>query len=171
MFLSKKQKVLSVVVFCIYLFLLTWLILFKLSTDISEIKMLNMRSINLIPFKESVIVNNSLDLSEIIYNILAFVPLGVYLCIFKPDWSKTVMILSAFSLSFLYELLQYLFAIGASDITDLIGNTLGALLGIGLYLIFQKLFKKKAISIVNGIGLAIEIIAFVLLILLKLANN
>lgn len=171
MFQSKNQKVLSVVVFCIYLFLLTWLILFKMSTSINEIMMLNMRSINLIPFKESVIVNNSLDLSEIIYNILAFVPLGVYLCIFKPDWSKVLMILSAFFLSFLYELLQFILAIGASDITDLIGNTLGAVLGIGLYLLFKKLFKKKAISIVNGIGLTIEIMAFGLLILLKLANS
>lgn len=39
-----------------------------------EISQVIMRNINLIPFKEAMILNGKLELSEIIYNILVFVP-------------------------------------------------------------------------------------------------
>lgn len=51
-----------------------------------EISQVIMRNINLIPFKEAMILNGKLELSEIIYNILVIVPLGVYVQIFKSDW-------------------------------------------------------------------------------------
>lgn len=38
-----------------------------------------------------------------------------------------------FSVTLLYEVVQYIFAIGASDITDLLGNTLGGVIGIALF--------------------------------------
>lgn len=158
------------IIFGIYLFLLTWLILFKFSISIEQISQLNIRNINLIPFKESVIVNGKLELKEIIYNILVFVPLGVYVQIFKPDWAIYKKILVGFVLSFSYETIQFIFAIGASDITDLIGNSLGCIGGIGLCLLLKKMFIKRYISIINIIGIIIEIIAFVLFILLAFAN-
>lgn len=43
--------------------------------------------INLIPFKESMIVIGQLEIEEIIYNILVFVPLGVYVSIIFNKWS------------------------------------------------------------------------------------
>lgn len=171
MFKSNKQRILTYIVFSIYLFLLTWLVLFKLSVNIDQIIQMNFRSINLIPFYESTIVNGKVLVSEIIFNILVFVPLGVYICILKPNQFILYKIMSIFMVSFVYEFTQFVIAIGASDITDLIGNTLGGVLGIGLFYIIQKLFKQKSISVVNGIGFVIEVIAFCLIIFLAIVNR
>ena len=75
--------------------------------------------------------------------------------------------------SLLYEVLQFIFAIGASDITDIIGNTFGGILGITIYLIFLELFKTefKANKIINTIALVGTILAILLLAFLVLVNN
>lgn len=169
--MSKKQRKLSYIVVGIYLFLLTWLVLFKFSVSMKEISQISMRNINLIPFKESVIVNGKLQVREIIYNILVFVPLGVYVQIFKPNWAFYKKILPGLVLSFIYETVQFVFMIGASDITDIIGNTLGGIVGIGLCCMMKKLFNKRYISITNVIGIIIESIAFALIILLTITNK
>ena len=41
------------------------------------------------------------------------------------------------------EVLQYIFAIGRSDITDLLTNTCGGILGIVIYLVLAKLFRSR----------------------------
>lgn len=168
--MSEKQRNLSSIVVGVYLFLLTWLVLFKFSVSIEEISQFSMRNINLIPLKESVIVNGKLLLSEIIYNVLVFVPLGVYVQIFKPDWAFYKKLLPGLVLSFIYETVQFVFAIGASDITDIMANALGVTVGIGLGSILKKLFNKQYISITNVIGAVIESIAIALIILLTIAN-
>lgn len=169
MFLTKKQKTITWGVFGIYLFLLAWLILFKFSTDFTQLG--HMRNVNLIPFKESVIVNGRLFLDEIIYNILVFVPFGVYVNIFKNDWSFAAKILPPLCLSVIFEVVQFALAIGASDITDVIGNTLGGIIGLLLYSLFKKLFRNKSVTIINILGLIIEILAFVMLGILLVANS
>jgi len=169
--ISKKQKNISLAVFAIYLFLLTWLILFKFSTNIDEIKNLNIRNINLIPFSEPAIINGKISFKEIIYNILVFVPLGVYVKILKPDWSFGMKILPGLFLSFIYETIQFIFAIGASDITDIIGNTLGSMAGLAVCALFIKLFKDKFVVIINITGLCIEISAFIIMAILFVANH
>lgn len=166
---TKKQKTITWGVFGIYLFLLAWLILFKFSTDFTQLG--HMRTINLIPFKESVIVNGRLFLDEIIYNILVFVPFGVYVNIFKNDWSFVTKIIPSLCLSVIFEVVQFALAIGASDITDVIGNTLGGIIGLLLYSLFKKLFRNKSVTIINSLGLIIEILAFVMLGILLVANS
>lgn len=76
-------------------------------------------------------------------NILAFVPFGIYLAMLKPNSAivKLVAIVGFTSLSI--EVIQYLFAIGASDITDLIGNTFGGLLGILFNRVSVKILKSR----------------------------
>ena len=102
-----------------------------------------LRSINLIPYGDSAIVNQQVDFSEIYMNILAFVPFGIYLAMLKPNSAivKLVAIVGFTSLSI--EVIQYLFAIGASDITDLIGNTFGGLLGILFDRVSVKILKSR----------------------------
>ena len=168
MFNSKNQKTMSFIVVGIYLFLLVWLIIFKFNTNFTDID--HIRSINLIPFKESVIVNGRLNIQEILYNVLVFVPLGVYINIFKNDWSFAKKILPALCLSIIFELVQFIFAIGASDITDVIGNTLGGIVGLICYIIFKKIFKYKTITIINVNGLIIDVFAIAMLAILLIAN-
>ena len=70
-----KSKKLTEGILVFYAFMLVWIILFKM--DVSVENFGQMRSINLVPFTQSVIVNNKLDVSEIIQNVLEFVPLVV----------------------------------------------------------------------------------------------
>ena len=168
MFISKNQKIMSFIVVGIYLFLLVWLIIFKFNTNFANID--HIRNINLIPFKESMIVNGKVDIQEILYHVLVFVPIGVYVNIFKNDWSFAKKILPALCLSLVFELVQFIFAIGASDITDVIGNTLGGIAGLICYIIFKKIFESKTITVINVSGLVIDVIAITMLAVLLIAN-
>ena len=166
MFQSTKQKKVSYIVFSVYFILLIWLVLFKFATDLSEIP--SMRSINLIPFHYD--QETSGHLKEVIYNIIVFVPLGVYVQIFRENWKKSMKCLFIFSTSFLFEIVQFIFAIGASDITDLIGNTIGGIVGILFYRMLKKFMPEKCIFIINVLGLLIELVAIGLMLLLLSAN-
>lgn len=108
-----------------------------------------LRNINLIPYSESVIVNGKLDFGELIQNAIAFVPVGIYLSMLKPKWSFIKKILPIAGISLLYEILQYILAIGATDITDLLNNTIGGIVGICFYVFAKMLLKDKAVKVLN----------------------
>lgn len=170
----------------IYLIVLTWIILFKMA-DIEMLRGMNLRGINLIPFAGSAVVNGKIDVSEIILNIAVFIPFGIYLsmlCQAKSAGSvgthigespagvggKTgfvMKVLPIFAVSLMYEILQYCFAIGISDITDLLGNTLGGIIGIGLFAVFFKILGEKTVRILNilaAIGTTV-VVAFLALLI------
>lgn len=137
------------ILFIIYLLAMTWIILFKMSFSFDILS--SDRNINLIPFQASVIVNGHILLSEIIDNVIIFIPFGIYVSSLFPNFSiikKTSMIVS---LSVIYESLQYILAIGATDITDVITNSFGGIIGLFVYFVIRKLFKteKKALTFVT----------------------
>lgn len=166
MFRSAKQKGLSYIVFAIYLILLVWLVIFKFVTSLSELP--HIRGINLIPFYYD--VETGIHLKEVLYNIIVFIPLGVYAQVFGADRKPWVKCLVFACVSLLFEVIQFIFAIGASDITDLMGNTLGGAFGILLCVLMKKLAPRKFISVINALGVTIEIAAIGLLLLLLAAN-
>ncbi len=149
----QNQKKLTAGLLLIYLVVLSWIILLKMEFDITILKNMNFRSVNLIPFYESVIVNGKIDISEIILNIVAFIPFGLYISMLKKEWGIAKKIAPIFTVSLVYEIIQYVFAIGASDITDLIGNTLGGVIGIGIFFILSKIIGEKAVKILNILAL------------------
>jgi glycopeptide antibiotics resistance protein len=140
------QNILTAGLLVVYLFVLTWIILFKMQFSFQGLP--HFREINLIP-TGSVIVNNQIDYSNTIYNVLAFIPFGIYISMLKPNWSFLKKIVPIAGVSLLFETLQFTFAIGVSDITDLIGNILGGIIGVGVYIVFFKLFSTKANKILN----------------------
>jgi glycopeptide antibiotics resistance protein len=71
----------------------------------------------------------------------------------KLNWSFWKKIISIAGVSLLFELLQFVFAIGGTDITDFISNTLGGVAGIGFYIVFSKILKKKTNKILNILAL------------------
>ena len=73
--------------FIVYIIILTWIILFNFQFDISSLETMNLRSINLVPFTGSLIINDRVDISEIILNVAIFVPFGIYVCMLKEEWS------------------------------------------------------------------------------------
>lgn len=169
MFKDNRQKFLTLGLFTVYAFLLVWLILFKFQTNISDLN--HIRNINLIPFAASMVVNGKIELREIIYNVLVFVPMGIYISIFKSKWSFLQKILPCLGVSVLFEVLQYIFAIGATDITDIIGNTLGGIIGIAMYGLIKRLFKDRAITVVNVMALISSVLVMVIMILVLSANT
>jgi glycopeptide antibiotics resistance protein len=165
-FNSERQKILSIVVFAVYFVLLVWLVLFKFAVSLDDVPRL--RGINLVPFYYD--TENSVHLKEVVYNILVFVPLGVYLSAFMSKKTLVIRILPCFLLSLAFEVIQWIFAIGASDITDVIGNTFGGILGSILFCFLGKISFKYRMAIVNLIGIVIEVIGVLLLALLLAVN-
>ncbi|HBZ0369540.1 TPA: glycopeptide resistance protein VanZ1 [Clostridioides difficile] len=156
--------------FIVYIIILTWIILFKLQFDISSLETMNLRSINLVPFAGSLIINNRVDISEIILNVAIFVPFGIYVCMLKEEWRFIKKVIPIFITSLAFETFQYIFALGASDITDLIGNTLGGIIGIAVFMLLSKIFKNNTIKIINVLALIVTIIVVLFLGLVIFAN-
>ena len=148
----------------VYVVILIWIILFKMSSlgEIGELDQI--RSINLIPFHYDTEVNSHFD--EVVWNIIIFIPLGVYLKLLKKGTSFSILF--GAGLSLLFEMLQYLIGIGATDITDFITNTSGTIIGVGIYLVLSLFFRQqeKLDKILNILALAGTLLfgAFVILI-------
>lgn len=137
----RKLYFITIALFVVYLLFLFWSILFKLGFSLNEIG--TIRAYNFVPFHNGDGHNIGFHFSEVIDNIMIFIPAGVYLClIFKrmPFWGMTALV---FAVSFALECSQYVLAVGRFDITDLITNTTGGLVGIGVYLIGCALFRDK----------------------------
>ena len=154
----------------VYLVVMTWIILFKMELDIRLLRQMNLRNINLIPFAGSLSVNGKADMSEVILNIAVFIPFGTYLSMLDRKMSFIMKVLPIFAVSLMYEVLQYCFAIGASDITDLLGNTLGGIIGIGLFTVCSKILGEKTVRILNILAAVGTVAVVVLLVLLIVVN-
>ena len=163
----KKLNLVTVLAF-IYILFLIWLILFKLSTPSEIMTMEHRRSINMIPFHYD--VETSAHFEEVIYNILVFVPFAVYLKMLGMSSKKAIF--TGFVFSLMFELIQYMIGIGSSDVTDLIGNTAGTLLGVGAYWALFAIFKnkEKLDRVISIIALVCTILIGSLIALLILAN-
>lgn len=160
----KKEQKLSKILFAVYLVILTWIILFKMQVSIGDLP--HIRNINLIPYGQSVIVNGKIDFGEMIDNAIVFIPVGVYIAILWRRRSFLGKVLPIAGISLLYEVLQYIFAIGATDITDLIHNTVGGIIGIFIALSVFKIFPKQANRILNVLAMigTILVLGFIIVI-------
>lgn len=104
----------------------------------------DIRAVNLIPFgfvKDYIVDKQPLGISNIVGNVLMFIPMGIFLSMIKQRYDKTVLILIASSVCI--EVIQYVFSIGVSDIDDVILNAVGGLIGIACYNISKKWGDKS----------------------------
>lgn len=152
----KKLKQLNTVI--LYgIFLLYLLFLFKI-LFLSRVSLLELfhgqrtllRSINLIPFKSIIeyLFGNSAIVKEfafgnVVGNIIIFIPLGLYLMLFKNRKRVVNILQIIFLISFLVELIQWLLCIGVSDIDDIILNCFGGWIGILGYQFLQYLLREE----------------------------
>jgi len=75
-------------------------------------------------------------------NVLAFAPFGFFLSIAKPKLARVyAIIVMSFLLSLTIETLQLLLKVGIFDVDDLFMNTVGGLLGYGIYRMTRKVLK------------------------------
>lgn len=168
---NSKTNKLTKVLFVIYLFAVFWIIVFKFDLPFSKLG--DMRSINLIPFNESLIINGKIDFSEIIMNVVIFTPLGIYSGVLFKKWTIGRKIFLFFLISLLFEIFQFALGVGASDITDVINNTMGGIIGLVIYIGIEKISgnsikSQKFINIIATIGTLVVITLLSLLVIYNL---
>jgi glycopeptide antibiotics resistance protein len=160
------MKLLSKILLALYLAILLWLVLFKFSFDLSSVLDHSTRSLNLIPF----IGSSRGSLREMVYNFAVFIPLGLLLYVNLKRagfWQKLALI---FIFSLAVEIVQFVFAIGAADVTDIVTNTSGGLLGLVLYDLAKKCVdNQKLDQFITIAGAAL--IALLILFLGILSSN
>lgn len=165
-FTDRKERRVSYAILAIYLLLLIWLVLFKFAICIEDIPRL--RSVNLIPFYYD--KENMVHTREVIDNIIVFIPAGFYFSAVLAKKNRLLALFATFLISLLFEVLQWIFSIGASDITDLITNTIGGFGGMLLFWSMGKLVSKNRMKIVNVLGIIIELLSAFLIMVLTIAN-
>ena len=149
---------LLVTLFVVYLVLLVWIILWKLEVPSIGAAAGLARPIKLVPYLPSGDFDAS-DPLEVLVNILLFVPFGIYLGMLAPRlrWWAIAGILLASSLAL--ETTQHLLSVGSFDLTDVIDNSLGGIIGFAALVVAQPRLGARAASLVTRICLIGGIIA------------
>ncbi len=150
------MKSLSKATLALYLFTLLWLVLFKFSYDITAVVLDHQaRGLNLVPF--------SGHLREAVENLVIFIPFGLLLSINFQHitfWRKLAFL---FIFSVAFEVIQFILAIGITDITDVITNTAGGLFGLTIYELCRKYVDREKLDRFIILGIAILLIVLILL--------
>ncbi|MFE4710889.1 VanZ family protein [Paenibacillus sp. NPDC056722] len=160
---SKSPGVLTLISFTAYLYLLVKVILFKgghvdvhillqqFQRTLQDPGRIFLRPYNLVPFNEIKRDLHHLSLSNpflninLTGNVLAFIPLGLFLpVVFRNvQWSVAKVLMCSLLLSLCFESTQLVLAIGTFDVDDLLLNTLGGLVGYMLYKMFSGPARRK----------------------------
>ncbi|SFR79455.1 VanZ like family protein [Agromyces sp. CF514] len=144
--------------FAIYLFLLVWLVLWKLQVpSVGGVE----RVVKLVPFVSTASAGAS-AMWEVTGNLLAFIPFGLYLGLLAPrmPWWKATAVVAATSA--MLEAAQFALAIGRSDLTDVIMNASGGLVGFALAVLLRRALGTttgRAMTVVCAIGTAVALVA------------
>ena len=159
---TRVSNISTIALFIIYLIALYWILLLKLGVQFSY--MAN-RKLNLIPFKGTSILNG-----ENILNVVIFIPLGIYAGVLFKGLSTGIKLLLFFIVSLIIEGVQYLFRLGAFDVTDIITNTSGGVIGFIIFKGIEKAFNNhvKAQQIINVVAMIGTVLMISLLVLLKM---
>ncbi|MFA9378153.1 MAG: VanZ family protein [Lachnotalea sp.] len=145
---ANKINILELLLFIIYLILLVYFLFF--AESMGRTKFNRGYSYNIIPFKEIkrfIIYHKELGmmavLTNIVGNIVCFVPFGYMLPILSTKIRKLLLVgLVSFELSIIIEVTQLLLKVGSFDVDDLLLNTLGGLIGFGIYSFANRIIRK-----------------------------
>lgn len=101
--------------------------------------------LNLVPFnwvfEEDDVINHFIV--EVLPNIMMFIPLGIFIPVVYRNKRKLVNItILVMLVTFGVEFIQY-FIGRSSDINDIITNLLGGIIGYGIFILGNKIFKNK----------------------------
>ncbi|MCC0685378.1 VanZ family protein [Clostridioides sp. ZZV15-6383] len=166
---SKKSEklLLSIIyiIFLIYILMTIRIILFKDSAIYSIFKGI-FRSVNLIPFYTicQFITDSNIDFMRatvnIVRNIGIFIPMGIFFPIIFKNLNKKAIVISIILVSLGFESIQYILALGSSNIDDIILNSLGGIIGIAIYIDMNKLFPNdiKKFKAIIGTSLVLGVI-------------
>jgi len=170
---EQRIKIISITLFAIYFLFLIRIVLFKDAPLNGLFKIIGKveQSIDLIPMGSVLdMFYNNVSIfrmaENIIGNIMIFVPFGMLIPIVWKIKTKKVVTYGCI-VSLCFEIVQFCLACGASDIDDVIFNTLGAFLGYSIYVQIKKRVKNSmqlqriVIIIVTLFGVSSIIFLFV----------
>lgn len=136
---KKKRHIVAGILFLLYFIVLFYFLFF--SEEMGRTYSERAYHYNLVPFKEigrflryREVLGMKAVLLNIVGNVAAFVPFGVFLPIFSARSRKLWRtVYYSFELSLLVEVLQLVFRVGSFDVDDLLLNTVGGMLGFLVY--------------------------------------
>ncbi|KTD88083.1 VanZ family protein [Paenibacillus etheri] len=160
---TKKERLLSTfawVIFIVYLLVLVRIVLFK-DTQIYNLFVMighGQRVLNIIPFASTFEMMRTIgllhNLQNIAGNLAVFFPMGIFIpLLMNKGFKQTVVIVIGISVSI--EVVQYILAIGISDIDDVILNTVGAIVGWSVFQYIKGKIKRTFIFRVVIVGMMI----------------
>lgn len=167
---NNAANIFTGVLLFIYLIGIFWIIVLKFNIHIAN--MGKIRIVNLIPFKRPLNANDKIGFGEMIMNVLIFVPLGVYTGTLYKKWAFVKHIVLFFTVSVICEASQYILKVGFSDITDVINNTAGGIIGLLVCRRIEKIFNNstRAQKFINIVSAAATIVTMSFLLFLKTHN-
>lgn len=159
--MTGEQKGVLVTNFAVYLLVLVWVVLFHATLEtLKSVFDPDFRTINLCLYFNGV---------ESILNILIFVPMGLYLGVLFDQKTTVQRVEWVIAISLLFEITQYILAVGTADVMDLINNTMGGGMGLGACFVARKLLGKRfnEVALVTSGLCTMAIVAIVLFVPLR----
>ena len=134
---TKKQRVICLIIFILYILTVLYLTIFRFNFRYSE------RKLNLTLFVSLIKVFRNADIGEFLRlflgNIGWFVPFGFLLPILLKRNNPLIIIGNSLLFSIFIEVIQFISYKGIAELDDLILNTLGAIIGYLLYWFLRRL--------------------------------
>ena len=144
-------KLILTLILCVYIAILSKLILFKYIPLSQIIEHFNFtydgyhwRDNNFIPFKTIHFylyladINLNIRIENLVGNIIGFAPFGFILPLLSKGFQKLSKVtIATLLLSLTFELIQLVFEFGSFDVDDLILNTMGGIIGYLTIKVFQ----------------------------------
>jgi glycopeptide antibiotics resistance protein len=146
--------------FTVYLALLAWVVLWKLEAPwIGDAAGLD-RPMKLVPFVPSGDAGASTP-AEMVINLVLFVPFGLFVGALAPTWSWWKAGVAALAASLALEAVQHLISTGSFDTTDLIVNTMGALIGWVIFAVVRRVSAEHTANVMTRICVVVSALALV----------
>lgn len=147
-----KRKTVTKILFILYCAVMLWLLFgqrLAWGSDLPYTEQLR-ENINLVPFATVRLFKNLLGdsdwmlhaISNLLGNIILFIPLGMLTDIFEKQRYFPRYILTVTVMIILVELIQLFTLLGSCDIDDLILNLIGATIGFLFSIPYRKKFEK-----------------------------
>lgn len=133
--MTKKQRGIIITNLVVYLLILVWVVLLHATFEtLNSAFDPDFRGINLYLYFNGI---------ESMLNVLIFVPLGLYFGVLFAENSIARKVGMVVATSLLFEITQYVLAVGTTDVMDLINNTIGGGLGLAICFAARKVLKER----------------------------
>ncbi|WP_227425054.1 VanZ family protein [Pengzhenrongella sicca] len=131
--------------FVVYLVLLVWAVLWKFEAPWAI--QTGERIVKLVPFVAAGGAGASAPV-EVAVNVLLFMPFGLSLGLLT-SWPRRRAVGTMAAASIALEFTQYVLAVGSSDLTDVIANTAGGVVGLGLFALAHRRLQARTVPVLT----------------------